>query len=146
MGSLNLQVCNLVTFEGEDEIRGDRAVGKVPGELAGNDGLALALKDVNRIDPVLELLRILEPPGLDGGKALLGPAFAPDGGIGGKAVGHGIGIVGILRGEVDLDRFGQFQRQGNFLPCFEPRREDAMMAPANADDKNAECRRASLSE
>ena len=55
----------------------DWAAGEVAGHLGGYDGLPLPFGDAERLDSVLLLPAILDPPRLDRGNALNRPAFIP---------------------------------------------------------------------
>jgi hypothetical protein len=83
---VDLECCDLVAIEAEDELQINGAAGEIPGEPIGHDERAFLPNDRDRLNRVLVLLLRFDLPLLDGGEPFDRLAFVLDYGILGKAM------------------------------------------------------------
>src|SRR5690348_6021075 len=117
---MNLQGCDLAVRKGEAELKGDGAAGEIAGHSALDDDLAVAILNAERLDRVAIFLLGLGFPSLYRGKAGVSTAFIQHGGIDAEARVQAAEIAGVLRREIEFDRFRKCYGHGTASP-FEVR-------------------------
>src|SRR5438552_892415 len=104
---MDFERCNLGAVERENELKLDRAAGKIPGEPIRDDRLIILLSGRKGLKCVLVFLFRLNRPFFNRGATFDRFALVADNGFFGKTLSYGLGITLVFGRNIGSDRRGK---------------------------------------